>query len=96
MTMTIEAVVEAGVLRPLAPLDLADGTRVTATLTEERTDAAYLLTLPRAERRRRLQIAAALAAPLYEADLALPESERELTTFESLREPTIEDDAHGG
>jgi len=88
MTTTIEAVYESGFLRPLEPLDLAEGTRVAVTLTENapqsRTDAAYLLTLPRAQRRRILAAAAENAAPLYEADLALPVAERELTAFTAL------------
>jgi len=55
-------------------------------------DAAYLLTLPRAERNRILAEAAEAAAPEYEADLALPVSERELTAFTALDgEPFLED-----
>ncbi len=50
----------------------------------ETRDAAYLLTLPRAERNRILAEAAAEAAPEYEADLALPVGERELTAFTAL------------
>lgn len=57
----------------------------TAALTDipapERRDAAYLLTLPGAERHRILAEAAESAAPEYEADLALPVAERELTAF---------------
>ncbi len=47
-------------------------------------DAAYLLTLPRAERNRILAEAATEAAPEYEADLALPVGERELTALTAL------------
>jgi len=47
-------------------------------------DAAYLLSLPRTERNRILAIAAESAAPLYEADLALPVAERDLTAFTAL------------
>ena len=50
----------------------------------KKRDAAYLLTLPRAERNRILVEAAAEAAPEYEADLALPVGERELTAFTAL------------
>ncbi len=58
----------------------------------ERTDAAYLLTLPRAERNKILAKAAESAAPEYEADLARPVAERELTAFTALDgEPFLED-----
>ena len=50
----------------------------------EKRDAAYLLTLPRAERNRILAESAAEAAPEYEADLALPVGERELMAFTAL------------
>lgn len=50
----------------------------------ERTDAAYLLTLPRTERNRILEKAAEAAAPEYEADLARPVAGRELTAFTAL------------
>lgn len=100
MTTTVEAIYEAGVLRPLEPLDLAEGTRVAVTLGEstrrERTDAAYLLTLSRAERRRILAAAAEAAAPAYEADLARPVAERELTAFTALDgEPFLDPDDRG-
>jgi len=45
------------------------------------SDPAYLLSLPKAERDRIMEAQAAHAAPLYEADLALPVAERELTAF---------------
>lgn len=45
------------------------------------SDPAYLLSLPKAERDRIIEAQAALAAPLYEADLAFPVAERELTAF---------------
>ena len=45
------------------------------------SDPAYLLSLPKAERDRLLEAQAAQAAPFYEADLALPVAERELTAF---------------
>lgn len=47
-------------------------------------DAGYLLTLPLEERRRIIAAQAEKAAPLYEADLALPPHERELTAFTAL------------
>lgn len=85
MTTTAEAIYEDGVLRLLTPVPFANGTRLTAALIDipapERRDAAYLLTLPHAERHR---ILAEAAAPEYEADLALPVAERELTPFTAL------------
>jgi hypothetical protein len=55
-------------------------------------DATTLLTLPRAERNQILALAAEAAAPEYEADLALPVAERELTAFTALDgEPFLED-----
>ena len=54
-------------------------------------DAAYLLTLPRAERSRIMAAGAESAVPWYEADLAIPVSERELTAFTALDgEPFLE------
>jgi hypothetical protein len=47
-------------------------------------DLDALLALPPAERARLLSSAAEDAAPLYQADLALPVAERELTAFTSL------------
>ena len=61
------------------------------TMTATQYDAATLLTLPRAERSRILALAAEAAAPEYEADLALPVAERELTAFTALDgEPFLE------
>lgn len=57
------------------------------TETEPRpltADPGYLMTLPLPERRRILAEQAEKAAPLYEADLALPPHERELTAFTAL------------
>lgn len=88
MTTTVELIYEQGVLRPVTALAFLEGAHVTATLTDmsvsQATDAAYLLTLPRAERNRILAQAAESAAPEYEADLALPAAERELTAFTAL------------
>lgn len=65
---------------------------VEKTLADE-SDPAYLLSLPLEERRRIMERQAALAAPLYNADLALPVEERELTAFTALDgEPFLEDD----
>jgi len=62
------------------------------TPVAENIDAAYLLTLPRAERNRILAKAAEAAAPEYEADLAHPVAERELTAFTALDgEPFLEE-----
>ena len=49
--------------------------------SERKYTARELLKLPATERNRYLRAAAEKAAPEYEADLALPESERELTAF---------------
>lgn len=96
MTTTVEVVYERGVLRLLTPVTYPEGTRLSVLLTDtpapEKLDAAYLLTLPRAERNRILAKAAEAAAPEYEADLARPVSERELTAFTALDgEPFLED-----
>lgn len=97
MTTTIEVVYERGIFRPLSPVSLEEGKRLSAILTDspvpERIDAAYLLTLPDAERDRIMEAAAAAAAPLYEADLALPVAERELTAFTALDgEPFLDEE----
>lgn len=60
------------------------------------SDPAYLLSLPKAERDRIIKAQAALAAPLYEADLALPVAERELTAFTALDGDPILEDYHAG
>ncbi len=59
-------------------------------------DPAYLLSLPKAERDQILEAQAALAAPLYEADLALPVAERELTAFTALDDDPILENYHAG
>ena len=46
--------------------------------------ARELLNLPKEARQRYLLAAAEAAAPLYEADLALPPEQRELTAFSAL------------
>ena len=60
------------------------------------SDPAYLLSLPKAERNRIMEAQATLAAPLYEADLALPVAERELTAFTALDGDPILEDYHAG
>ena len=96
MTTTADVVYEGGVLRLLTPVSFPEGTRLSVTLNDDvvpaRIDAAYLLTLPRAERNRLLEVAAAKAAPEYEADLALPVAERELTAFTALDGEPFYDD----
>ena len=47
-------------------------------------DIDALLALPRHEQARLMQAAFEEAAPMYNADLALPVSERELTAFTAL------------
>ena len=59
-------------------------------------DPTYLLSLPKAERDRILEAQAAHAAPLYEADLALPVAERELTAFTALDGDPVLEDYHAG
>lgn len=60
------------------------------------SDPAYLLSLPRADRDHIMEAQAALAAPLYEADLALPVAERELTAFTALDGDPILENYHAG
>ena len=56
------------------------------------SDPDYLLSLPLEERRRIMKAQFEAAAPLYEADLALPVAERELTAFTALDgDPILED-----
>ncbi|MGI4788255.1 MAG: hypothetical protein ACRYFS_05335 [Janthinobacterium lividum] len=64
------------------------------TMIATQYDATTLLMLPRVERNRILALAAEAAAPEYEADLARPVAERELTAFTALDgEPFLEDSA---
>jgi hypothetical protein len=60
------------------------------------SDPAYLLSLPKAARDRIMEAQAALAAPLYEADLALPVAERELTAFTALDGDPVLENYHAG
>ncbi len=60
------------------------------------SDPAYLLSLPRADLALIMEAQAALAAPLYEADLALPVAERELTAFTALDGDPILENYHAG
>ncbi len=60
------------------------------------SDPDYLMSLPKAERDRLMEAQAALAAPLYEADLALPVAERELTAFTALDDDPILENYHAG
>lgn len=57
-------------------------------------DPAYLLSLPKDERDRIVEAQAVLAAPLYEADLALPVADRELTAFTALDGDPILENYH--
>ena len=59
--------------------------------------ARQLLAMPEAERDRYLSEAAAHAAPLYEADLALPPEQRELTAMTAIEDDFCEyqEVAHG-
>ena len=75
----------------------ADPAQVVRALVEKayppRLTAAYLLTLPRDEQERLMTAAMQAAAPVYEADLALPPLERELTAFSALdgADPVLDD-----
>ena len=53
------------------------------TLPPRRLNARDLMRLPRAERERYLEKSAEDAAPLYNADLALPVEERDYPLFQS-------------
>ena len=74
----------------------ADPASVVRALVEKayppRLTVAHLLTLPRKEQDRLMAAAIKDAAPLYEADLALPPMEREITSFSALDgvEPIID------
>lgn len=59
-----------------------------------RWDPIQLMRLPAEERDRILAAAAEKAAPFYEADLALPVAERELTAFTALNGDPILEDYH--
>ena len=79
-------------LRPFLdePLNQISPHRLTHGIERPReADPAYLLSLPKAERDRIMEAQAAHAAPLYEADLALPVMERELTAFTALDDDPI-------
>ena len=79
------------------PLDRSDSREWAGNLDRPReADPAYLLSLPKAERNRIMEAQAALAAPLYEADLALPVTERELTAFTALDGDPILENYHAG
>ena len=63
-----------------------------AGLTENAAPNAHLhalLALPPQARDASLSLAAEHLAAVYEADLALPQRERELTAFEGLQEPLL-------
>ncbi len=55
-----------------------------ALVTPKEFDLKAFRALPREEQRRQLRAQAEDAAPMYEADLALPVHERELTAFSAL------------
>lgn len=89
--MTIDLAPEwEQVLRAEAARRGQEAPQYAAILVQERlraareADPAYLMTLPREEQDRILTAQAEAAAPLYEADLALPPHERELTAFTAL------------
>jgi hypothetical protein len=77
-----------------AEILLAEAVQKTKSLRlqkEKEADPLYLITLPLEERRRIMRAQFEEAAPEYNADLALPLHERELTAFTALDgEPFLE------
>ena len=78
------------------PIDQSNRDFAGTTGRPREADPSYLLSLPKAERDRIIEAQAALAAPLYEADLALPVTERELTAFTALDGDPILENYHAG
>ena len=96
MTLTIELTPEeAAKLHSLALIKGTDEAEALRGLLVQWSlqplTARELLRLPKEEQARYLRAAAEHAAPLYEADLALPVEERELTALNALEgEPFCE------
>lgn len=79
------------------PLDRSDSRDFAGNADRPReSDPAYLLSLPKVERDRIMEAQAIHAAPLYEADLALPVAERELTAFTALDGEPFLENYHAG
>ncbi len=103
MTLTLELApdVESGLtetarLQGKTAEQLATET-LRANFAPERAEyptARQILAMPAAERSRILAQAAAHAAPLYEADLALPPEQRELTAISAINDDLY--DYHAG
>ena len=87
MSLTLTREQEAKLLRKAARLGKPVEVVLEELLAEPEAQAPTareLLALPKAERARILKAQAEQAAAEYEADLALPISERELTAFTAL------------
>ena len=65
---------------------VAETLRVSFAPPEAYPTARQLLAMPEADRNRILSEAAAHAAPQYEADLALPPEQRELTAISAIED----------
>ena len=105
MTLTIELTPEeAAKLHQLAHMKGTDDAgalrELLAQWTEQPLTARELLRLTKEEQARYLRVAAEQAARLYEADLARPMEERELTAFTALdgeplyEYPEVEETTH--
>jgi len=106
MTLTLDipsevesVLLEAAHRQGKTPEQLAAETlRVNFAPPDAYPTARQLLAMPEAERNRILSEAAAHAAPLYEADLALPPEQRELTAISAIHDVFYdyrEEKAHG-
>src|SRR4051812_26215589 len=84
LTPELEARLEAKARASGKPLPEYVRITLEELATPEEVDMAEFLALPRQEQDRLLAAAAESAAPLYEADLALPPHEQELTAFTAL------------
>ena len=98
MTLTLDippdterVLLEAAHLQGKTPEQLAAETlQVSFAVPQAYPAARQLLAMPEAERDRYLSEAAAHAAPLYEADLALPPEQRELTAITAIQDDLYE------
>lgn len=106
MTLTLEisweterVLLEAAHLQGKTPEQLAAETlQASFALPDAYPTARQLLAMPEAQRDRYLSEAAAHAAPLYEADLALPPEQRHLTAITAIQDDFYEyqeEPAHG-
>ena len=84
MTMTIDAVYEAGVFRPLAPMELSEGEQVKLTINSSLLAEMELAELERnaPDPRRAAEIIAEIAAMPMEADEA--EAQKRLEIVQNI------------